>query len=742
MTEQGVRVGQLLGNYRLVQPLGKGGFAEVFLGEHIHLGTQAAVKVLHAQLAGGDVEGFRQEARMIARLVHPHIVRVLDFGVDHDLPFLVMDYAPSGTLRQRYPRGTRLPPMEVVSYIGQVAGALQSAHDQRLIHRDIKPENMLLGRNGEVLLSDFGIALVSQSSRSGSAQDVAGTITYMAPEQIQAHPRPASDQYALGTVTYEWLCGTPPFQGTYTEIAVKHTMTPPAPLRLLLPDIPPAVEEVVMITLNKDPSQRFPTVQAFAQALESASQQRSYWQIAPTGQPASQPMPSTYSTLPAQQTSQPFPYSQITPTFQQSGPPASYSQTAPTFKKPLPSHALPPFTNALTPQPFTPPQNVATGYFDTPIPATLAAPSQPQVGRAVTRRALLVGAIGLTGIGGVAIAYTTLSGHFPQTGASTPTVAHTTSSPGVKGAVTPTPVSPPTALLTYTGHHNMLSCIAWSPDGHAIATGATDGTAQIWDAQTGHPLLVYHSQIPPAKPDDWTQSVSWSPDSKQLLTCFVSTLTAQIFDVASGNMQASFSPSSGGTFMAVGWSPNGKYIALGNSTSVIQIYAVPSNQIVTTCTGQGSILQALAWSTDSTRVATTSSNVITLWNATTGQKVLDYNNHHANVYAISWSRDAARIASAAGDGTVQIWDTTSGNTQMTYSKHQGGYVRAAAWSPDNTLIASGGNDQNTHVWEVRNGNLLQSYPTGAITGVTWSPDGTKIATANIIKVGAQVWSVK
>src|SRR5690349_23837442 len=156
MTEQAARVGQLLGNYRLVQLLGKGGFAEVFLGEHVHLGTQAAVKVLHAQLTGGDVEGFRQEARMIARLVHPHIVRVLDFGVDHDLPFLVMDYAPSGTLRQRYPRGTRLPLIEVVNYTGQVTEALQYAHDQRLIHRDIKPENMLLGRNGEVLLSDFG----------------------------------------------------------------------------------------------------------------------------------------------------------------------------------------------------------------------------------------------------------------------------------------------------------------------------------------------------------------------------------------------------------------------------------------------------------------------------------------------------------------------------------------------------------------------------------------------------------
>lgn len=91
---------------------------------------------------------------------------------------------------------------------------------------------------------------------------------------------------------------------------------------------------------------------------------------------------------------------------------------------------------------------------------------------------------------------------------------------------------------------------------------------------------------------------------------------------------------------------------------------------------------------------------------------------------------------------MQIWDAASGNTQLTYSKHQGGNIQAAAWSPDNTMIASGGNDQNTHVWEARSGNFFRSYPTSAIMGVTWSPDGTKIATANIVKIGAQVWSVK
>src|SRR5690348_14218643 len=144
-------IGQRLGNYQLTRLLGEGGFAQVYLGEHIYLSTQAAIKVLNTQVTN-DLDLFRTEARTIARLVHPNIVRVLEFGVEDNTPFLVMDYAPGGTLRQRHPRGTLLPLPTVVSYVKQMAEALQYAHNEKLIHRDVKPENTLLGRSNEVLL--------------------------------------------------------------------------------------------------------------------------------------------------------------------------------------------------------------------------------------------------------------------------------------------------------------------------------------------------------------------------------------------------------------------------------------------------------------------------------------------------------------------------------------------------------------------------------------------------------------
>jgi serine/threonine protein kinase len=266
------RVGQQLGNYRLIHLLGEGGFAEVYLGEHVHLSTQAAIKVLHTQLTNDDIEQFRTEARTIAHLEHPHIVRILDFGVEGNTPFLVMGYAPNGTLRQRYPKGAVIPYALIITYVKQLADALHYAHEEKIIHRDIKPENMLLGQRNEILLSDFGIATTAQSSRYQSTQQMAGTMAYMAPEQIQGKPRLASDQYSLGVVVYEWLSGDRPFHGSLTELVGQHLSAPPPPLREKIPDLPPAVEDAVLTALAKDPKQRFPNIEAFAQALEQAYQ--------------------------------------------------------------------------------------------------------------------------------------------------------------------------------------------------------------------------------------------------------------------------------------------------------------------------------------------------------------------------------------------------------------------------------------------------------------------------------------
>ncbi len=280
------RVGQQFGNYRLTKLIGHGGYAEVYLATHIHLDNrQHAIKILTGtNLKDEQRASFLAEARTVANLQHlsPHIVQIQDFGIqtsgnaaEDGIPYLVMEYAAAGTMRTLYPQDTQVPLERVVFYINQVAQALQCAHDQKppIIHRDIKPENMLLRTHDHLLLSDFGIAITGQTSSnvlSVKETEIVGTVTYMAPERLSKHTRRASDQYSLGIVVYEWLSGSPPFDGTEKEIIYKQLVAPPPPLSSEYPHITKEIEDIVLRALEKAPEDRYPNVQEFASALEQA----------------------------------------------------------------------------------------------------------------------------------------------------------------------------------------------------------------------------------------------------------------------------------------------------------------------------------------------------------------------------------------------------------------------------------------------------------------------------------------
>ena len=265
--------GQQFGRYRLVRRLGYGGFASVYLGQHVLITSQqAAIKLLH--MSDVNVQHFMQEANTTASLAHPHIVRLLDFDIQQETPYLVLDYAPNGSLLQRHPKGEQLPLTTIVPYVKDIATALQYAHEKNIIHRDIKPENILVGRHGEVLLSDFGIALLSQTGRTSleTGYGEAGTSYYMAPEMFRGKPEKASDQYSLAVMVYEWLCGVLPFtEGNKIQLGYQHNYEPVPSLRAKLPALSERVEHVVMKALSKKPQERYASVMQFAEALEEAS---------------------------------------------------------------------------------------------------------------------------------------------------------------------------------------------------------------------------------------------------------------------------------------------------------------------------------------------------------------------------------------------------------------------------------------------------------------------------------------
>lgn len=264
------RIGQQLGNYRLLDLLGIGVLTKAYLGKHIHSDTLAAIKVLNTPLSEkSDIGVFQAEVRDAARLHHTNIISILDFGVENGTAFFVVTYVPRGTFSQNYPKGSRLAPITILPWIKQMCSALQYAHNHYIVHRDIRPENILLGENNEVLLDHFGSYLVPVLSRNQWTG--AGPLVYLAPEQITGRVDLTSDQYALGVVIYEWLCGKPPYEGTQMEILTQlFSAQPPPPLCKTIPALSPAIEQVVVKALAKDPHQRFPGMLDFAQAFERA----------------------------------------------------------------------------------------------------------------------------------------------------------------------------------------------------------------------------------------------------------------------------------------------------------------------------------------------------------------------------------------------------------------------------------------------------------------------------------------
>lgn len=585
------RVGQQLANYRLMRLLGQGGFADVYLGEHVYLNTEAAIKVLQMRLTDDDKLSFLEEARTIAHLRHPSVVRILEYDVVDSIPFLVMDYAPHGTLRQLYPKGTVLPPAAVVEYVRQVAAALQYAHDQRLIHRDVKPENMLLGYKNAVLLSDFGLAVIAQSSRD-RLQTVAGTVTYMAPEQLQGKACPASDQYALAAVVYEWLTGERLFSGSFIEVASQHVLVPPPSLRIKNPALSSAIDLVIQKALSKNAEQRFASVLEFAAAFEQVCA----------------------AELPKQQVSAPVPVPMgklITPYRKHSAPvlsiawspdgkkiaSASSDKTVHIWnassKNPsliYRSHNKPVSAVAWSPDG----ARIASGSWDTSV----------QIWHAQSGRKLF-----------------TYRGFSREVSA----VAWSPDGKYITSASLDTTVQVRQAesgnrLFTYHGHSSPIHAVAWSPVSSsssestwriASASGASgkadvDNTVQIWSALTGSNPLIYRDHF------YFVTSVAWSPD--------------------------------------------GKEIASASADTNVQVWNVASGHNILTYRGHSSKVNAVAWSPDGTRIASASDDrTVQIWDATTSELLFTYQGHAKEVSSVAWSPNGTRIASAGYDTMVHVW---------------------------------------------------------------------------------------
>jgi tetratricopeptide (TPR) repeat protein len=268
-------IGENVGPYRITAQLGSGGMATVYKAYHASLDRYVAVKVMHAAFKEDPnfLARFQREARIVARLEHPHIVPVYDFNEHEGQPYLVMRFIEGETLKARLQAGP-LTTAQVMDILRPVCQALAYAHDQGVLHRDIKPSNILLTAQGGVFLTDFGLAKIAQAGESTlSADTLLGTPQYISPEQAQGNSSldARTDIYSLGVVLYELLVGRVPFQADTPYAVIHDHIYSPLPMpRCLRPDLPEPFERVLLKALAKERDDRYTTVDEMLAALEKA----------------------------------------------------------------------------------------------------------------------------------------------------------------------------------------------------------------------------------------------------------------------------------------------------------------------------------------------------------------------------------------------------------------------------------------------------------------------------------------
>ncbi len=263
------------GAYRITARINCGAFGCVYQAQHIFFEEDpiVAIKLLQGLVVSEeDRQHFIQEARLLRKLKHPHILPILNVAIQDNVPYIVMEYAKGGSLKDRLRgrKGQPLPPEEALTILKQVGDALHYAHQQHVVHRDLKPDNILFNANGDALLADFGIAAILSSGTKNMGRG--GTPAYMAPEQFQGMVSPKSDQYALGCIAYELLTGRHPFDIKGVELEAlwyQHTKVEPDSPQKYNPLLSEITAHAILTALAKDRTKRYADVPSFIEAVST-----------------------------------------------------------------------------------------------------------------------------------------------------------------------------------------------------------------------------------------------------------------------------------------------------------------------------------------------------------------------------------------------------------------------------------------------------------------------------------------
>jgi serine/threonine protein kinase len=254
--------------YRFVQLIGRGNFTDVYKAWSAHLEKHVVVIVPHSPSTKDNKEAFLSKVQTMTRLHHPSILQVISLNTYHNRPFLVLSFTEQGLLTKHLPPGQVLPLDIIKHYMWQLADALTYLHYQGLVHQYVRPDNLVLNDNEEILLADLDMMVLAEDRSQQEIWQPVNAAIYMAPERFFGKSTPASDQYSLAILVYEWLTGTTLFHGSTAEIVLQHFSTSHPSLPLNTPEITPALRYVLSRALARNPEERFASIQEFVVALD------------------------------------------------------------------------------------------------------------------------------------------------------------------------------------------------------------------------------------------------------------------------------------------------------------------------------------------------------------------------------------------------------------------------------------------------------------------------------------------
>ena len=683
-----------LGDFQIVREIGRGGMGVVYEAVQVSLGRRVALKVLPPRAAPDQqyVERFQREAQAVARLDHPNIVPIYARGTARSTHYYAMKLvegrplsdvvagtrarrAASGTA-DRGPEVSRRDFRKAARLIAQVAHALEYAHSRGVVHRDIKPSNLILIPEGQVMITDFGLARLLGAPTMTISGQLLGTPVYMSPEQIRVRQQRIdhrTDIYSLGVTLYELLTLETPFRGP-TPQAVLHQILDrePAPPRRLDPRIPKALQTICLKAMEKDPGRRYQSAALLAQDLS-----RFLKGLPITGRPV--------------------------------GPVGRLRRRA----------ARHPRLTAV----------MAAGAVTLLVASYFAMQGYRLRGQVPTETKveLQMSYMGLLAQARTALdtdAYLVAKEKLLQAAKIRWSPALHVCCWQLLRRFWDTPDQ------TFTGNTGQLECLAVSDDGDRLAAGSVAGIAKVWEVRTGRELCTLGSSEAGIA---W--SVAFSPGAETLAVGHENGMG--LWDLGSGTSSLKLEGAEAGApIRALDFSPDGGLlVAAGGHPGKVTLWNPATGQTLWSRSADSTDVSSVAFSPDGRTIASgAGQNVpeIKLWDAGGGQERLTLEGHTSGIYSLAFSPDGRLLASGSevGDSTIRLWDVASGEERLVLSGHTD-RVNCLDFSPNGAVLASSADDRRVLLWEIPSGLLLRTlYSSGDVTGLSFAPDGAALFVAS------------